>query len=101
VGRDHPGGGVTRAAGRDGQAVGRRQLRLLLTALILFEGSSIALALLVICSHRIERVRAQHRVLLGAAAGLGFGISDVAIKALTDDLERGTVGLVSPGARSS
>jgi len=72
-----------------------------LTALILFEGSSIALALLVICSHRIERVRAQHRVLLGAAAGLGFGISDVAIKALTDDLERGTVGLLSPGARSS
>jgi drug/metabolite transporter (DMT)-like permease len=67
-----------------------------LTALILFEGGGIALGLLLIFSYRIERVRAQHGVLLGAAAGLGFGISDVAIKALSDDLERGIVGLVSP-----
>ena len=58
-----------------------------LTALILFEGGGIALGLLLIFSHRIERVRAQHGILLGAAAGLGFGISDVAIKAVTDDLE--------------
>ena len=41
-------------------------------------------------------MRAQHGVLLGAAAGLGFGISDVAIKALSDDLESGIVGLLSP-----
>ncbi len=34
--------------------------------------------------------------MLGAAAGLGFGLSDVAIKALSDDLESGIVGLVSP-----
>jgi len=67
-----------------------------LTALILFEGGGIALGLLLIFSHRIERVRAQHGVLLGAAAGLGFGISDVAIKALSDDLESGLVGLLSP-----
>jgi hypothetical protein len=52
--------------------------------------------LLLIFSHRIERARAQYGVLLGAAAGLGFGISDVAIKALTDDLESGIVGLLSP-----
>ena len=67
-----------------------------LTALILFEGGGIALGLLLIFSHRIERVRAQHGVLLGAAAGLGFGISDVASKALSDDLEGGIVGLLSP-----
>ena len=67
-----------------------------LTALILFEGGGIGLGLLLIFSHRIERVRAQHGVMLGAAAGLGFGISDVAIKALTDDLESGIVGLLSP-----
>jgi multidrug transporter EmrE-like cation transporter len=67
-----------------------------LTALILFEGGGIAVGLALIFSHRIERVRAQHGVLLGAAAGLGFGISDVAIKALTDDLESGIVGLLSP-----
>jgi len=67
-----------------------------LTALIFFEGGGIALGLLLIFSHRIERVRAQHGILLGAAAGLGFGVSDVAIKALTDDLESGLVGLLSP-----
>jgi hypothetical protein len=67
-----------------------------LTALILFEGGGIALGLLLIFSVRIERVRAQHGVLLGAAAGLGFGISDVAIKALSDDLEAGVAGLLSP-----
>ena len=35
-------------------------------------------------------------MMLGAAAGLGFGISDVAIKALSNDLEAGVVGLISP-----
>jgi multidrug transporter EmrE-like cation transporter len=67
-----------------------------LTALILFEGAGIALGILLIFSHRIERVRAQHGVMLGAAAGLGFGLSDVAIKALSDDLEVGISGLLSP-----
>jgi multidrug transporter EmrE-like cation transporter len=67
-----------------------------LTALILFEGGGIALGLLLIFSHRIERVRGQRGVLLGAAAGLGFGISDVGIKALSDDLESGIGGLLSP-----
>ena len=67
-----------------------------LTAMILFEGGGVALGLLLIFSHRIERVRAQHGVMLGAAAGLGFGISDVAIKALSNDLEAGVVGLISP-----
>ena len=67
-----------------------------LSAMILFEGAGIALGILLIFSHRIERVRAQHGVMLGAAAGLGFGLSDVAIKALSDDLESGLIGLVSP-----
>ena len=51
------------------------------------------MGIMLIFSHRIERVRAQHGVMLGAAAGLGFGLSDVAIKALSDDLEAGLVGL--------
>jgi drug/metabolite transporter (DMT)-like permease len=67
-----------------------------LSAMILFEGAGITLGILLIFSHRIERVRAQHGVMLGAAAGLGFGVSDVAVKALSDDLESGIVGLVSP-----
>jgi multidrug transporter EmrE-like cation transporter len=67
-----------------------------LTALILFESGGIAVGLLLIFSHRIERVRAQHGVMLGGAAGLGFGLSDVAIKALSNDLEAGVAGLLSP-----
>lgn len=67
-----------------------------LTAMILFEGAAIALGLMFVFSHRIERVRGQRGVLLGAAAGLGFGISDVAIKALTSDLEAGPIGFISP-----
>ena len=66
------------------------------TAMILFEGGGVVLGLLLIFSHRIERVRSQRGVLLGAAAGLGFGVSDVAVKALSDDLERGITGLLSP-----
>jgi len=55
-------------------------------ALILFEGGCVLLGVLLIFSHRIERARAQQGVLLGAAAGLGFGVSDVAIKALSADV---------------
>ena len=35
-------------------------------------------------------------MLLGIAGGLGFGISDVAVKALSGDLAGGPVGLLSP-----
>jgi multidrug transporter EmrE-like cation transporter len=48
-------------------------------ALILFEGTAISLGLALVFSHATNRVRMQEGVLLGAAAGLGFGISDVAI----------------------
>jgi multidrug transporter EmrE-like cation transporter len=65
-------------------------------ALIVFEGGAVALGMLLIFSRRVQRVRGQYGVILGAAAGLGFGISDVAIKALTGDLESGIGGLLSP-----
>ena len=65
------------------------------TAMILFEAGAITLGLIFIFSHRIERVRAQYGVILGAAAGLGFGASDVAVKALSADID-GVLGLLSP-----
>jgi multidrug transporter EmrE-like cation transporter len=55
-------------------------------AMVLFEGGAVGLGLLFIFSHHFERARAQRGVLLGAAAGLGFGISDVAIKAVSGDV---------------
>src|SRR5215210_6050374 len=67
-----------------------------LTGMIIFEGIAVGVGLLLVFSHLIERIRAQPGVLIGIAAGLGFGISDVAIKALSGDLESGPIGLVSP-----
>ena len=67
-----------------------------LAGLIVFEGTAVAVGLLLVLSHLIERIPAQRGILLGIAAGLGFGISDVAIKALSGDLGSGPIGLLSP-----
>jgi multidrug transporter EmrE-like cation transporter len=67
-----------------------------LAGMIIFEGVAVVVGLLLVLSHLIERIPVQRGVLLGIAAGLGFGISDVAIKALSGDLDSGPVGLLSP-----
>jgi drug/metabolite transporter (DMT)-like permease len=67
-----------------------------LAGMIVFEGIAVCVGLLLVVSHLIERIPAQRGVLLGVAAGLGFGISDVAIKALSGDLDSGPGGLLSP-----
>ncbi len=67
-----------------------------LAGMIVFEGIAVCVGLLLVVSHLIERIPVQRGVLLGIAAGLGFGISDVAVKALSGDLESGPVGLLSP-----
>jgi hypothetical protein len=48
-----------------------------------FEGALLALGALLICGPRVGAPDHHHGVMLGAAAGLLFGVSDVAIKALT------------------
>jgi hypothetical protein len=67
-----------------------------LAGMIVFESIAVGIGILLVCSHLIERIRAQPGVLLGIAAGLGFGISDVAIKALSGDLASGPAGVLSP-----
>jgi multidrug transporter EmrE-like cation transporter len=67
-----------------------------LAGMIIFEGIAVCLGVLLFLSHLVERMPVQRGVLLGIAAGLGFGISDVAIKALSGDLDSGPVGLISP-----
>ena len=67
-----------------------------LAGMIVFEGIAVGVGLLLVVSHLIERIPVQRGVLLGVAAGLGFGISDVAIKALSGDLDSGPIGLLSP-----
>jgi drug/metabolite transporter (DMT)-like permease len=67
-----------------------------LAGMIVFEGIAVGIGGLLVVSHLIERIPVQRGVLLGIAAGLGFGISDVAIKALSGDLDAGPIGLLSP-----
>ena len=67
-----------------------------LAGMIVFEGIAVGVGGLLVVSHWIERIPVQRGVLLGIAAGLGFGISDVAIKALSGDLDSGPIGLLSP-----
>ena len=64
--------------------------------MIVFEGIAVGVGLILVLSHLIDRIPVQRGVLLGIAAGLGFGISDVAIKALSGDLDSGPIGLLSP-----
>jgi drug/metabolite transporter (DMT)-like permease len=67
-----------------------------LAGMIVFESIAVGVGLLLVGSHLIERIPVQRGVLLGIAAGLGFGISDVAIKALSGDLDSGPSGFLSP-----
>jgi drug/metabolite transporter (DMT)-like permease len=67
-----------------------------LAGMIVFESIAVGVGLLLVFSHLIERIPAQPGVLLGVAAGLGFGVSDVAIKALSGDLDARPIGLLSP-----
>ncbi|MEJ7894506.1 MAG: hypothetical protein WKF94_17885 [Solirubrobacteraceae bacterium] len=67
-----------------------------LAGMIIFESIAVGLGLLLVFSHLTERISMPPGVLLGIAAGLGFGIADVAIKALSGELDDGPAGLLSP-----
>ncbi|MBA3300023.1 MAG: hypothetical protein H0U24_08140, partial [Thermoleophilaceae bacterium] len=65
--------------------------------MIIFEASLLAIGMLLVLSPRFGAPHAHHGVLLGAAAGILFGVSDVAIKALTGTVgSQGALGLLSP-----
>ncbi len=65
--------------------------------MIAFEAGLLAVGALLVLSPRFGAPREHHGVLLGAAAGILFGVSDVAIKALTGTVGgEGIMGLASP-----
>ncbi len=55
----------------------------------------VAIAIAAASTHRLVPSRAQG-LILGAAAGALFGVSDIAIKFLVDDIESGVLELISP-----
>ena len=65
--------------------------------MITFEAGLLVVGALLVLSPRFGAPRKHHGVLLGAAAGILFGVSDVAIKALTGSVgSEGLMGLASP-----
>lgn len=67
-----------------------------LAAMISFESALLAAGICLVLSPRLGASQ-HHGVMLGAAAGLLFGVSDVAIKALTAAVgDGGVLGLLSP-----
>jgi drug/metabolite transporter (DMT)-like permease len=59
-----------------------------------FEGGMVAIGALLITGRRFGAPDHHHGVMLGAAAGVLFGVSDVAIKALTGIAGDGVLGVV-------
>jgi multidrug transporter EmrE-like cation transporter len=65
--------------------------------MISFEGGLVAVGTLLIMGPRIGAPRQHHGYMLGAAAGIMFGVSDISIKALSGLIGSGGVlGLLSP-----
>ncbi len=71
--------------------------RFSLPGMIAFEGGLIGFGTLLIMGPRIGAPREHHGFMLGAAAGILFGVSDVSIKALSGLVgAEGITGLLSP-----
>jgi drug/metabolite transporter (DMT)-like permease len=67
-----------------------------ISGMIAFEGGMILIGTLLLLSHRVERISHRHGVLLGAAAGILFGVSDISIKALTGTVPGDLLSIISP-----
>jgi drug/metabolite transporter (DMT)-like permease len=67
-----------------------------LPGMIAFEAGLLVVGTLLIMGPHIGGPEEHHGIMLAAAAGLLFGVSDVAIKALTGLAGDGILGLVSP-----
>jgi multidrug transporter EmrE-like cation transporter len=78
-------------------AVHGAQSRFSLPGMIAFESALILVGALLIIGPRIGAPVHHHGFMLGAAAGIMFGVSDVAIKAISGLVgSQGVLGLVSP-----
>jgi len=67
-----------------------------ISGMIAFEGAMVFLGAILLISHRVEGLRHRRGLLLGAAAGILFGVSDISIKALTGTVPGDVLSIVSP-----
>jgi len=85
--------GLTADAGGDSHS------KYSLAAMIAFEGGMVGIGLLLMLSHKAQLVRPRLGILgmeLGAAAGILFGVSDIAIKALAAPVLADPVAIIAP-----
>lgn len=66
------------------------------TAMIAFEGGALGIGLGLLLSGHVDAVRNRMPALLGIAAGLLVGVSDVAIKALSETVPYDPAAILSP-----
>lgn len=66
------------------------------TAMIAFEGGALGIGLGLLLSGHVDAARTRMPALLGIAAGLLVGVSDVAIKALSETVPYDLAAIVSP-----
>lgn len=66
------------------------------SAMIAFTGGALGIGIAMLFSGRYERTRARTGAILGLAAGLLIGVSDVAIKALTETVPSNPMSIISP-----
>ncbi|MEA2450190.1 MAG: hypothetical protein QOG63_2122 [Thermoleophilaceae bacterium] len=68
-----------------------------IAAMVAFESGLLVVGTLLVLSHKLGAPHHHHGALLGIASGILFGVSDVAIKALTVQIgAAGIAGLLSP-----
>lgn len=67
-----------------------------LSAMIAFEAGALGVGIALLLSGRHERARPRTGAILGLAAGLLVGVSDVAVKALTNSVPGDPLAIISP-----
>jgi drug/metabolite transporter (DMT)-like permease len=67
-----------------------------ISGMIAFESAMIFIGAVLLISHRVEGLRHRRGLLLGAAAGILFGVSDISIKALTGTVPGDVLSIISP-----
>jgi hypothetical protein len=64
--------------------------------MIAFEGAMVFLGAMLLITHRVQPHHHHRGLMLGAAAGILFGVSDISIKALTGTVPGEFMSIVSP-----
>ncbi len=67
-----------------------------ISGMIAFEGAMVFLGVLLLVSHRVQPHQHHRGLILGAAAGILFGVSDISIKALTGTVPGEFLSILSP-----